>query len=399
MNSDDAASTLIRILGGGTGFVLEVAGHVGWLVLPAVAVFLLIRKLWAHAVLVVLADLALSLLVLALTSVAAGRAWVAGNAVEFLGTCALLLLVFLPVVPTHLRVPVITGVATLAVAFELVTVLAGLQAPVPTLAGSFTGVALVAGLGFLFRARQQRGDPPGHLWEGLPTDNPDALRPAQWSGLSGLRRRLVRLLAVAVALLAGLVLAGFLITGPLNGIRQMDQAVVEWLAAHRSNPLNIAATIAGSFGTTPGIVAVLLVSLPLILALTNRWLPAGLLLTAAVGETTLYLLAGMVVGRDRPAVDHLSEGLPPTSSFPSGHVAAAVVVYGGLALLIYSTGRRGVRWIGFILAVPIVLGVAVSRLYWGVHFPSDVLASLLYAPVWLAACWKWLVKETERCPE
>lgn len=388
---------LIEVLGGGAGFVAEVAGTVGWVVLPAVALFLIIRGLRRPALLVGVAALALA----ALTEVPplADVALLSNGAMQLVATCAVLFLVFLPVMRHPWRGRLLTTAAAVIVAFEAVRVLSGQQDSVPTIAGALAGVVLALLLGLMFGFLGHPGRSGRPYGNGLTEGERQALRPAPESGSRpGSGRRAVRLITSGVALLAAVVALGFLITGLLTAVTRFDRDVVQWLASHRTDFLNSLATFAGSFGTTPGIVAVLLVSLPVILALTRKWAPAVFLLCAAAGETAIYLIAGLIVGRPRPTVDHLSEGLPPTSSFPSGHVAAAVVVYGGLALLLYYSGRSVLRWAGFFVAALVILGVAVSRLYWGVHYPTDVLVSLLFAPVWLAACWKYLVREPLSAP-
>lgn len=382
--------SVVQFLGGGANFVVEIAAAVGWVFLPAAALFLIVRKLWDRAALVSVA--ALGLAILTRTQLFGSVSVFTNGALEFVGVCAVLLLVFLPAIPSRTRAWTVAGVAIGITAFEAIRVLSGQQSAGATVGGALTGAAFAASLGAVFQLRKH-AQPKLRLWNGLSVDDPAALHPAPLSvDARNAGRRGLRLLAVGMGLFAALVAVGLLITGPLGALAHFDTTVVEWLADHRSDFLNILATIAGSFGTTSGIIAVLLVSVPLVLAITQRWAPGLFLLAAAIGETAIYLLTGLIIGRARPTVDHLSEGLPPTSSFPSGHAAAAVVVYGGLALLIYSTGKPCLRWTGFVLAVPIVLGVAVSRLYFGVHFPTDVIASLLYAPVWLAACWIYLVR-------
>jgi undecaprenyl-diphosphatase len=190
-----------------------------------------------------------------------------------------------------------------------------------------------------------------------------------------------------VIIASGVTGAGFLVTG-VDSVRRVDQATVQWLAEHRNETWNALADVAGSFGNTPGIVGVLLVAAPLAVAITRRAAPAVFLLVAAVGETALYLISGMIVRRPRPDVDHLSEGLPPTSSFPSGHVAAAVVAYGGLALLLRAWAQSRLRDLGLILAPLLVLGTALSRLYWGVHYPTDTAVGLIFGAVWVFVCWR-----------
>lgn len=139
-------------------------------------------------------------------------------------------------------------------------------------------------------------------------------------------------------------------------------------------------------GNTPGIVAVLLFAIPLILAATKRRAPAMVLLTATAGETTIFLVTQAVVGRERPAVAHLA-GEPATSSFPSGHVAASAATYGCLALAVSAWTRYRVRGVLLLAAGMLVAAVALTRLYLGMHYPTDVMASLLFAPTWVAVCW------------
>lgn len=65
-------------------------------------------------------------------------------------------------------------------------------------------------------------------------------------------------------------------------------------------------------------------------------------------------------------------------SFPSGHTAAAVALYGGIAVILamhVQTRMQKVAWWTVLLIVPVA--VAVSRVYRGMHYPSDVLASFI----------------------
>ena len=94
-------------------------------------------------------------------------------------------------------------------------------------------------------------------------------------------------------------------------------------------------------------------------------------------ESGLYRITSAAAPRARPDVPRL-EDLPVDASYPSGHTAASIAVYGGLVLLlttrITSPRRRLLAWIGAIL---IAVFVAMSRMYRGMHHPIDAAGGVL----------------------
>ena len=78
----------------------------------------------------------------------------------------------------------------------------------------------------------------------------------------------------------------------------------------------------------------------------------------------------------------LDPGLVPDHSFPSGHVATSIVVYAPPRSSSPRTVPRWRRWAWPLFLVPLV--VIPSRLYQGAHHPTDVLTSLVFAPIWVA---------------
>ncbi|WP_066289721.1 phosphatase PAP2 family protein [Arthrobacter sp. B6] len=394
--------SFINVLGGAANFLAEIAGQVGWLILPMTVLWLLIRGIFTSALYVATVALGMvflsggGILLLAFAALITDGTSGDGNlfssgSMQLTVISGVLLLVFLPAVPAKGRPWAVIGTAAPVIGFEIIRILAEAVPPGPILGGWLIGLAWLGASFRAFRRWQQQAGPWPPWWRGLPAQDRAARVPAPVRDptLPGGRSSALKLASIWVLLAGGVTGAGFLITAVLASVQRMDHAVVQWLAEHRNDALNVLASVAGSFGTTAGIVGVLLVAAPLAMAITRRAAPAAFLLVAVTGETALYLVTGMIVSRARPDVEHLSEGLPPTSSFPSGHVAAAVVMYGGLALLLRAWTQSRLRNLGLILAPLLVLGVALSRLYWGVHYPTDTAVSLMFGTAWVFVCWRY----------
>ncbi|WP_329274504.1 diacylglycerol kinase family protein [Streptomyces sp. NBC_00691] len=129
---------------------------------------------------------------------------------------------------------------------------------------------------------------------------------------------------------------------------------------------------------TQSIVAVTLLCVAALLVLPSspRWAEAVFLGTSVAVQSAVFLVVTVCVQRPRPAVPHL-DAAPPTSSFPSGHVGAAAALFGGLALLALTRLRGPRRYVVVtaLLLVPPLVGL--SRLYRGMHHPSDVVGGLV----------------------
>ena len=203
-------------------------------------------------------------------------------------------------------------------------------------------------------------------------------------------QRAVGLVAIAAVLWAFLLGLGLLITTVLTPVRDLDVAIIDGLVESRTEPLTVLAHIGDQIGNTPGIIAMVIIAATVAHAVTRRWAPALVVVAAAAGETSIFLATQVAISRARPDVEQLA-GEPATSSFPSGHVAATIVTYGCIALLVLAWSRGAVRVVAVAAAIALPLLVAWARMYQGMHFPSDVLASFLFAPLWLAACW-WAIR-------
>ena len=168
-----------------------------------------------------------------------------------------------------------------------------------------------------------------------------------------------------------------------SSIGRADGSVDSTLARHRDhilNALTLGATDAAS--TLPVIVlaAIVVVTAGLVF---RRWREPLFVVAVIVGEVTIFVITTLVVHRPRPNVVRLDHA-PPTSSFPSGHTAASVALYGSIAALVLVFGARAAwRRVALTAAVVLPIAVAASRLYRGMHYPTDVLAGALLGFAWL----------------
>ena len=113
---------------------------------------------------------------------------------------------------------------------------------------------------------------------------------------------------------------------------------------------------------------------------------AALLVIAALGGEALNQILKLVFARPRPESAFFGYELPTSYSFPSGHALVSACFYGSLAAILtrrmQSGAGRLATWIG---AAAFAVAIGFSRIYLGVHYPSDVAAGYAAAIVWVAA--------------
>jgi membrane-associated phospholipid phosphatase len=155
-----------------------------------------------------------------------------------------------------------------------------------------------------------------------------------------------------------------------------ESGVNRRFAAHGNGTLDVVSNCFSLMGSTPCIIAATGVAAYLLWRRLRRWSEPLFLACAVSAQAVVFFFTTLAIDRQRPRVRHLDDS-PPTSSFPSGHTSAAVALYGGLALVLSLLLRQiWARWaVWLLMLVPV--GVAVARLYRGMHHPTDVAASFL----------------------
>jgi undecaprenyl-diphosphatase len=164
-----------------------------------------------------------------------------------------------------------------------------------------------------------------------------------------------------------------------------DDAILSWFGRHHSKFLDVAMLEITALGTGAVVMMVVAVS-GMFLWLTEHRYSAILLLVATAGGIGLNGLLKLGYGRPRPQV--FAWGTNAVSwSFPSGHAMSATIVYGTVAYLAARLQKRRSHRIATLLAAGLfILVIAISRLYLGVHYPSDVIAGIIIGLAWASFC-------------
>ena len=164
-----------------------------------------------------------------------------------------------------------------------------------------------------------------------------------------------------------------------------DETVIRWLGAHHTRGLDVAMLEITALGT--GIVVMMVVAVAaLFLVLTDHKYSAILLLASTFGGLVLNAVLKLGFNRPRPSI------VAPvvhavSSSFPSGHAMSAAVAYTTVAYLAARLHKRSwARWLVMTAAFIVIALISISRMYLGVHYPSDVLAGIAVGLAWAAFC-------------
>ena len=164
-----------------------------------------------------------------------------------------------------------------------------------------------------------------------------------------------------------------------------DDAVLRFLGAHQQTFWHDAAIELTALGT--GLVVFMTVAVAaLFLWLTRHRHSAVLLVVATVGGLGLNNL--LKFGFDRPRPQIFAWGTHViSSSFPSGHAMNSAIVYGTVAYLAARLQRHRLsRVLTMGVAIILIVLICLSRIYLGVHYPSDVAAGVIVGLAWAAFC-------------
>ena len=149
-------------------------------------------------------------------------------------------------------------------------------------------------------------------------------------------------------------------------------------------PLRDRVMLAFTFFGEPNLLLALSVSLGIMLWVRKHRSEARTIAVAGAGAIGLNILLKQLFARARPQLWERTVDVK-FYSFPSGHAMISMVIYGLLGYLLGSRFPKQ-RWWIYSLTVILVAVIGLSRLYLGVHWPTDIIAGYTAGLVWLIAC-------------
>jgi membrane-associated phospholipid phosphatase len=170
-----------------------------------------------------------------------------------------------------------------------------------------------------------------------------------------------------------------------NQLGNFDNKVTDFVLSYRREWLTTFLVFITNVGTSTGYVIIVIVMTLYFVIRHRSWKfilqTIAVLLLASLSNVALK----EVINRARPTIEHLVTVY--TLSYPSGHAMSAMGFYG---FLIFLTMRFEMSlWLRtalFILLAFVIMSIGLSRIYLGVHYPSDVLAGFIGGLIWVALC-------------
>jgi membrane-associated phospholipid phosphatase len=167
-------------------------------------------------------------------------------------------------------------------------------------------------------------------------------------------------------------------------LHTFDITVIDWVQSFISDKLTKIIETLTFLGSTKAVIAISVLTIILML-FNKKWWETVFFIVAVSGSSLFNLLLKFIFQRTRPSIHPL---ITETGySFPSGHSMVSFVLYGMITyFLVLFYVKRFAKIITILFFSLLVLIIGVSRIYLGVHYPSDVLAGFAIGGTWLIIC-------------
>jgi len=168
-------------------------------------------------------------------------------------------------------------------------------------------------------------------------------------------------------------------------LANIDTKITQYIISYRTPSLTSFFVFVTRVGDRLGYVIVFVLSSLLFYFIFKSWRYVIQLMIVLLVAASSNVLLKQIINRARPDVDYLVT--VKTLSYPSGHAMSAMAFYGFLIYLFYTFNIPKLVKYGIIVFLTmLILSIGISRIYLGVHFPSDIAGGFIAGFIWIVFC-------------
>jgi membrane-associated phospholipid phosphatase len=168
-------------------------------------------------------------------------------------------------------------------------------------------------------------------------------------------------------------------------IRHFDQKIISIIQGNVSDRLTAIMLWITFIGSVKGVAILTFIVFICLFLTRHRLMAMYLAITVTLGAGAFNQILKLIFKRTRPDIQPIIQ--ESGYSFPSGHSMGSMILYGSLAFILFKVYKHiWAKIAGAIIGVLLVLIIGVSRIYLGVHYPSDVVGGYLAGAFWILIC-------------
>ncbi|MBS4176669.1 phosphatase PAP2 family protein [Lederbergia citrea] len=190
------------------------------------------------------------------------------------------------------------------------------------------------------------------------------------------------LISIVIALVGTGIFLFLAATLNSSALERFDLSIIKPVQAMISPSLTTFFLFITFFGSVKGVALMTIVFFSIVFFTRNRLLALYLVISVAIGAGVFNRLLKAIFKRERPDILQLVK--EHGFSFPSGHAMGSVIFFGGVIFVLYKMyGWNRTALTGSIIASVLIILIGLSRIYLGVHYPSDVIAGYAAGTLWI----------------
>lgn len=170
-----------------------------------------------------------------------------------------------------------------------------------------------------------------------------------------------------------------------NNLKNFDDSVFDFIISRRTPFLTEYFTFVTDLGDAQGYIIIIALSTLLSVFVFKKWKYFLQIVFVMAISSLSNLVLKRFINRARPDLEHLVT--VESLSYPSGHAMAAMAFYGFVAYLFYKFKiRKAIKYPVIFILGALILSIGVSRIYLGVHYPSDIIGGFTAGAIWVIFC-------------